>query len=55
MKLTKKQLEQILETFQSIHNRGGVDSAEIEYLLMIMYKQNTYIVNKILEKWNKGE
>ena len=55
MKLTKKQLDQILECFQTIHSRGGVDSAEIEYLLMILYKQNTYIVNKILEKWNKEE
>ena len=55
MKLTKKQLDQILETFQTIHHRGGVDSAEVEYLLMIMFKQNTYIVNKILEKWNKEE
>ena len=55
MKLTKKQLDQLLETFQIIHNRGGVDSAEIEYLLMIMYNNNTYIVNKILEKWNKEE
>ena len=42
-----------LETFQIIHNRGGVDSAEVEHLLMVMYNQNTYIVNKILEKWNK--
>ena len=50
MKLTKKQLEQMLETFQIIHKRGGVDSAEVEYLLMIIYSQNTYIVNKILEK-----
>ena len=55
MKLTNKQMDQILETFQTIHARGGVDSAEIEYLLMIMYKNNTYIVNKILEKWNKEE
>ena len=53
MKLTKKQIDQILETFQIIHNRGGVDSAEVEHLLMVMYNQNTYIVNKILEKWNK--
>ena len=53
MKLTKKQIDQILETFQIIHNRGGVDSAEVEYLLMIMYNQNAYIVNQILEKWNK--
>ena len=55
MKLTKKQMDQILETFQTIHNRGGVDAAEVEYLLMIMYNKNDYIVNKILEKWNKGE
>ena len=55
MKLTNKQIKSILETFQIIHKRGGVDSAEIEYLLMIMYKQNDYIVNKILEKWNKEE
>ena len=55
MKLTNKQIDQILETFQVMHNRGGIDSAEIEYLLMIIYKQNTYIVNKILEKWNNEE
>ena len=55
MKLTNKQINSILETFQIIHARGGVDSAEIEYLLMIMYNKNTYIVNKILEKWNKEE
>ena len=55
MKLTNKQINQILETFQIIHNRGGVDSAEIEYLLMIIYNQKTHIVNKILEKWNKEE
>lgn len=53
MKLTNKQLDQIMETFQIIHNRGGVDSAEIEYLLMIMFKNNTNIVNRILEKWSK--
>ena len=55
MKLTNKQIKSILETFQIIHNRGGVDSAEIEYLLMIMYNQNTRRVNQILEKWNKEE
>ena len=55
MKLTKKQLDQIFETFRIIHNRGGVDSAEIEYLLMIMFNQNTNIVNQILEKWNNEE
>ena len=55
MKLTKKQIDQIMETFQTIHARGGVDSAEVEYLLMIIYNNNTYIVNKILEKWNKEE
>lgn len=53
MKLTNKQMDQILECFQSIHSRGGVDSAEVEYLLMILYKNNTYIINKILEKWEK--
>ena len=55
MKLTKKQLDQLLETFQNIYNRGGAASAEIEYLLMIMFNQNTYIVNKILEKWDEEE
>lgn len=55
MKLTNKQLQSILETFQFIHKRGGVDSAEIEYLLMIMFKNNTNTINSILEKWNKEE
>lgn len=54
MKLTKKQLDQILECFQQQHLRGGVDSAEVEHLLMIMFK-NIDQVNQILEKWNQEE
>ena len=53
MKLTNKQLDQLLECLEVQHSRGGVDSAEAEYMLMILFKNNTNIVNKILEKWNK--
>ena len=53
MKIKDKNLKAILECMETIHDRGGVDSAEIEYMLMLMYDNNAYIVNKILEKWSK--
>ncbi len=53
MKFTKKQFDQILEILQQQHSRGDIISAEVEYLLMIMFKNNIEIVNRILEKWNK--
>lgn len=53
MEFTKKQLNQILETLQQQHSRGGVISAEVEYLLMIIFKNDVEIVNRILEKWNQ--
>lgn len=53
MKIKDKNLKSILECMESIHSRGGVDSAEMEYILMLMFDNNTYIVNKILEKWSK--
>lgn len=51
MKIKQKNFNDILETMEIIHNRGGVDSAEMEYILMLMFDNNTNIVNKILEKW----
>lgn len=53
MEIKDKNLYDILECMETIHARGGVDSAEMEYILMLMYDNNTYIVNKILEKWSK--
>lgn len=53
MKIKDKNLKSILKCMETIHNRGGVDSAEMEYILMLMYDNNTDIVNKILEKWSK--
>lgn len=53
MEIKRKNFEMILETMETIHARGGVDSAEMEYILMLIYDNNTYIVNKILEKWSK--
>ena len=55
MKIKDKNFKSILETMETIHARGGVDSAEMEHILMLMYDNNTYIVNEILEKWNKEE
>ena len=55
MKIKDKNMKSLLETMESIHARGGVDSAEMEYMLMLIYDHNTHIVNKILEKWNKEE
>ena len=49
--LTKKQYDDILECFGAMHERGGVVSAEIEYLLMILFNNDTDKVNAILDKW----
>lgn len=52
LNLTQKQYEDILECFGVMHERGGVVSAEIEYLLMILFKNDTAKVNEILNKWD---
>lgn len=49
--LTKKQYDDIIECFGVMHERGGVVSAEIEYLLMIIFNNDTDKVNEILNKW----
>ena len=49
--LTNEQMDQILECFGVMHERGGVISAEVEYLLMIIFKNDTDKVNEILNKW----
>ena len=51
LNLTQKQYNDIIECFGVIHERGGVVSAEIEYLLMIMFNNDTDKVNQILDKW----
>ena len=51
LKLNEKQYDDIIECFGVIHERGGVVSAEIEYLLMIMFNNDTDKVNEILNKW----
>ena len=49
--LTNEQMDQILDCFGVMHERGGVVSAEIEHLLMIIFKNDTDKVNQVLEKW----
>ena len=49
--LNQKQMDDILECFGVMHERGGVVSAEIEYLLMILFNNDTAKVNEILNKW----
>ena len=49
--LNKKQYDDIVECFGVMYQRGGVVSAEIEYLLMIMFNNDTNKVNQILDKW----
>ena len=49
--LTNEQMDQILECFGVMYERGGVVSAEIEYLLMILFNKDTDKVNQVLEKW----
>ena len=49
--LNENQWDQISECFGVMHERGGVVSAEVEYLLMIIFNKNTDKVNAILDKW----
>ena len=46
--LNQTQWDSILECFGVMHERGGVVSAEIEYLLMIIFNKDTDKVNEIL-------
>ena len=48
--LNEKQWDEIAECFGVMHERGGVVSAEIEYLLMIIFNKDTDKVNQVLEK-----
>ena len=49
--LSEKQYADIIECFGVMHERGGVVSAEIEYLLMIIFNKDIDKVNSILDKW----
>ena len=51
LNLNQKQYDDILECFREMHERGGVVSAEIEYLLMILFNKDIDKVNAILETW----
>ena len=51
LNITQNQYEGILECFGVMYERGGVVSAEIEYLLMILFNNDTDKVNAILDKW----
>ena len=51
LNITQTQYDNIIECFGVMHERGGVVSAEIEYLLMIMFNNDTDKVNAILDKW----
>ena len=50
LNITQKQYDDIIECFGVIHERGGVVSAEIEYLLMILFNKDTDKVNQVLAK-----
>ena len=49
--LNQKQWDDIIDCFGVMHERGGVVSAEIEHLLMIIFNKDTDKVNEILNKW----
>ena len=51
LNLTQAQYDDIIECFGVMHERGGVVSAEIEYLLMILFNKDTDKVNQVLDKW----
>ena len=50
LNLNQKQYDDIIECFGVMHERGGVVSAEIEHLLMILFNKDTDKVNAILAK-----
>ena len=50
LNITQKQYDDIIECFGVMHERGGVVSAEIEHLLMILFNKDAKKVNAILEK-----
>lgn len=52
-KYTKKE-QNILDTLEAMYSRGGVLSAEIEYLLMLYFDNNDKRVNAILEQWENN-
>ena len=51
LNLNQKQYDNIIECLGVMHERGGVVSDEIEYLLMILYNNDIDKVNAILDKW----
>ena len=51
LNLTQTQYNDIIDCFGVMHERGGVVSAEIEHLLMILFNKDTNKVNEILDKW----
>ena len=51
LNLTQTQYDDIIECFGVMHERGGVVSAEIEHLLMILFNKDTDKVNQVLDKW----
>ena len=51
LNITQKQYDDIIDCFGVMHERGGVVSAEIEHLLMILFNKDTDKVNAILNKW----
>ena len=51
LNITQKQYDDIIECFGVMHERGGVVSAEIEYLLMIIFNNDSDKVNQVLDKW----
>ena len=51
LNITQKQYNDMIECFGVMHERGGVVSAEIEYLLMILFNKDTDKVNQVLDKW----
>ena len=51
LNLTQKQFDDIIDCYGVMHERGGVVSAEIEHLLMILFNKDIDKVNQILAKW----
>ena len=51
LNLNNEQYDKIIECLGVMHERGGVVSAEVEYLLIIMFNNDIDKVNAVLNKW----
>ena len=53
MEIKDKNLYDLLDCLQKIYYRGGVESAEVEYILDLLFNKDYRSINEILGKWER--